>query len=390
MGLSRYRVLFVLEHFHPRVGGVETLFGALTTGLAARGHSVTVLTSGTPGAPLQERWNGIQIIRIALPSSSARYLFTVRAIPKAVQLARDVDLVHTTTYNAAFAGWLAGRANRRPAVLTVHEVWAAQWTRLPAVGVAAGVGFRLFEWAIFRLPFNAYHCDSNFTRERLVKEMRIHRDRTVVVYPAIDYSLWSSNTSNEDTRSKLGLRPEDYLYVYFGRPGVSKGIEYLIDAVEIVRRRLPNSRLLLILARHPRRHYQRLINRIVAKGLDDHIIVLDPMSRDLLVSHVQCANCVVVPSLSEGFGLAAVEGAVAGARVVSTAGHSVEEVLPQACFVPPRDPTALAAAIVAASTATSAAKIEQSFTFDNQVDMTLASYDTLIAREYSHPGCGAD
>jgi glycosyltransferase involved in cell wall biosynthesis len=124
------RLLFVLEYFHPHVGGVETLFGELTAGLAQRGYDVTVLTCGLPGAPREERWRGVHIVREPVPSIAARYLFTLKAIPRAVRLARQADIVHTTTYNAAIPAWIAARLARRRAVVTVHEVYADQWNRL--------------------------------------------------------------------------------------------------------------------------------------------------------------------------------------------------------------------------------------------------------------------
>jgi len=39
------KILFILENFHPYVGGAETLFKSLADELAKKGHDVTVLTS---------------------------------------------------------------------------------------------------------------------------------------------------------------------------------------------------------------------------------------------------------------------------------------------------------------------------------------------------------
>ena len=39
------RILFVLEHFYPYIGGVEQLFWQLSKSLVARGHEVKVITT---------------------------------------------------------------------------------------------------------------------------------------------------------------------------------------------------------------------------------------------------------------------------------------------------------------------------------------------------------
>jgi len=137
------------------------------------------------------------------------------------------------------------------------------------------------------------------------------------------------------------------IYLYFGRAGLSKGLGYLIEAARIIHRARPDSHGIFILARDPLAPYERALRQIAQYGLAGHVIVLDPVPRAELPGFLLAADCVVVPSISEGFGYAAVEAATLGCPVVTTTGHSVEEVLTEgARFVPPRDPIALAQAIL--------------------------------------------
>jgi glycosyltransferase involved in cell wall biosynthesis len=378
---GRRRLLFVLEYFHPHVGGVETLFAELTTGLARRGHDVTVVTCSLRGAAPEEEWRGVRILRVGVPTLGGRYVFTMKAIPRVTRLARRADLVHTTTYNAAIPAWIAGRLARKPVVITVHEVYAEQWNQLLGLNKYAGYGYRLFEWLVLHLPFAAYHCDSAFTERRLRSRMGVPHDRTDVVYPAVDYAFWEREHQPADLASLADFGADAFVFCSFGRPGVAKGLEYLIEAMAIVRDRSVRARLLMVLSQDPPAQYRRLRARIADLGLDEIVHVIDPVARDVLPGVLAGVDAVVVPSVSEGFGYAAIEAALVGRPVIATTGHSVSEVLPDAVFVPPKDPDALADAMVAMATAPSslfAPAPAARYEVEHQVDATTLAYERLV------------
>ncbi|HEV7239981.1 MAG TPA: glycosyltransferase family 4 protein [Thermoanaerobaculia bacterium] len=377
----RMRFLFVLEHFPPYVGGVETLFGHLVTKLAYEGHQVTVVTSRLAGTAARETWNGATIVRVATPPFLVRYAFTLLAIPHAIRHARGVDVVHTTLYNAAFAGWIGARLARACSILSVLEVFAEQWSTLPGMGRVSGLLHRLFEWAALRLPFDHFVCISEFTRGRLVRNTRIPENRTSVVYPAVDYAFWDRNRhAPAPLREMLGLPKDCFLYLYFGRPGVSKGVEYLIEAASFVSAKLANSRLILILGTDPQAQVQSIRRHIERLGLTERIVISPPVPRETLPEWLLAADCVVVPSISEGFGYSAVEAASLGCKVIATNGHAIAEVIPDgAIFVPPRSPRALADAIVAANDTPTPPRPEPRYTLENHLDRMLKVYEHSCA-----------
>ena len=345
---KRHNILFVLEYFYPSVGGVETLFTQLAVALAAHGHSVCVVTLCLPNSSSREMYRGVEIIRIPAPSWGQRFLFTLWAIPETLKRARIADIIHTTTYNAALPARLAALWSRKPCVITVHEVFAEQWNNLPSLHHLLGFGFRLLDWAILRLRFNHYVCDSEFTRKRLLRHLNVLPSKATVVYPAVDYDFWNPVRHRpRPLREELGLDPKAFLYLYFGRPGLSKGVEYLIEAAEIVRKELPSSRLVLLLSRVPDEGYRRTLAQIKNRGLSDHVVILESVPREQLPGYLLAANSIIIPSISEGFGYAAVEATTIGCRVVATSGHAVEEILSDFVdLVPPRDSVALARAVI--------------------------------------------
>jgi glycosyltransferase involved in cell wall biosynthesis len=326
---------------------VEVLFLHLTEALAAA-SDVTVVTLWLPGTEREEVRNGVRILRVRTPRRGRRYWFMLLALPVVLRLARRADLLHTTTYNAALPAWLGAWWAGKPAVITVHEVFGDQWNALARLNRWLGFGYRFYEWCILRLGFRHYVCDSEFTRRRLSRFTGVAAEKTSVVYPAIDYSFWDRRKHTpRDLRGELGLAAGSFVYLFFGRPGISKGVEDLVEASALVKRQLPGSRLVLLLARYPP-DGNLLIRRLVEdRSLHNHVVILEPVPREALPGYLLGADCVVVPSISEGFGYSAAEAAALGCTVVATTGHSVEEVLgPAVVPAPPRSPRGLAEAIV--------------------------------------------
>jgi glycosyltransferase involved in cell wall biosynthesis len=342
------RILFVLENYYPFIGGAEVLFKNLCEGLAGRGHKVTVLTSLLQGTIPQENINGVSVRRIRLPSRGRRYWFSFVAIPQAIKLAGKADFVHTTTYNGAFPAWLAAKLRRRPAIITVLEILGPLWAKLEGMNLLSSFLHRLLERLIISLPFDHDVAISRYTSGCL-RRYGVKDNRISVIYPGIDYHLFNPVTAKgKRVREQLYMADDLFVYMYFGRPGVSKGIVYLVKAVPLISTGIANSKLLLILSREPTEGYQRIISLIKDLDIEDKVILIDPVQRDALPDYVAASDCVVVPSLSEGFGFTAAEACAMGRPVVASDIASLPEVVSgKYLLIKPQDHVAIADGISA-------------------------------------------
>jgi glycosyltransferase involved in cell wall biosynthesis len=243
-----------------------------------------------------------------------------------------------------------------------------------------GWGHRVFEGMIPRLGFTRFIADSDFTRKRLLTESKVNPQVVTTIYPAIDYEFWTGDRHvRRDLKGELGLSSECFVYLFFGRPGVSKGVEYLIRAAAIVRDELPESRLILLLSHHPKEQYRNRVTQIRRLGLESYITVLQPVDGADLPGVLLGADLIVVPSLSEGFGYAALEAATLGRPVVATTGHSVEEIVGDVVtLVPPRDERALAVAIIREAHERRTPATPSRFTTDDHVNKTIAVYEDAL------------
>jgi glycosyltransferase involved in cell wall biosynthesis len=154
-----------------------------------------------------------------------------------------------------------------------------------------------------------------------IKEAKID-----IVYGGQNEELLQVKTDPEKARKELGLTGEDFVFLAYGRAGITKGMEHFVDAISLIRRKIPRARFVLILTRSDRRiwsHVQRTLNTLPA----DSYRFLSGLPYHRLAEYLSVSDCVVIPSLSEGFGFSVLEACTLGKRVVATEAGSIPEVI---------------------------------------------------------------
>jgi len=320
-------ILFVLEYYPPHIGGLEIVFKNLCEGLVSRGHNIAVITSRLNGTKEFEIINGVKVYRVNVPKKGDRYWFTLLSIPKVYKLAKEADLIHTTTYNGAPPAWLISKLRGKKCIITVHEVFGSLWKDLAGMSWFSAKLHQFLERLIISLPFDEYVCVSEYTCASLKNLKGGENTGLEVIYNGVDNDLFDpSKTDRRRIRKSLGLGNE-FVYMYYGRPGISKGVEYLIQSVPLVSKGIPKSRLLMVLANDPRARYENIKKLIKNLKIEDGVILLDPVPRNELPDYIAASDCVVVPSLSEGFGFTAAEACAMGKPVVASDVASLPEVV---------------------------------------------------------------
>ncbi len=339
------KVLFVLEYYYPHFGGAEVLSRNLCEGLATKGHEVTIVTIRLPDTKSFEIINNVKVHRVKVPQKGDRYWFNFLSVPKVFQLARQADLIHTTTYNGAFPAWLTSKLRGKKALITVLEILGAHWTNFVGMSWLVSKLHQLLERMVIALPFDRHIAISQYTAKCLTT-LGIAQRKIQVIYCGIDYVLFDSeNVNRTAVRQKLNLG-RAFIYLYYGRPGISKGVEYLVRAVPLIREAIPDSKLLLILANDPWQRYTSIKRMISDLGVENSIMLLNPVPRNELPSYIAAADCVVIPSLSEGFGFAAAEACAMDKAVVASDVGSLPEVVSGRCLlIEPEDPQAIATGV---------------------------------------------
>lgn len=371
------RICFVLEYYHPHIGGVEYLFKNLIEGLSKRGFEVSVLTRRLKGTPRQETIEGVKILRIR---TFNRYLFTFLSVPMAIIMARGCNLIHTTTFNGAFPAWFASRIWGIPVIITILEVWLNKWRSLTDMSRYSAMIHNLLERMIYLLRFDFYIAISHSTERQLI-EAGIGRERLKAIYSGFDHDFFNPGRYNGDiVRDRYGLK-DAFVCFSWGRPGVSKGHEYLIKAIPLIVERIPGARFLLMISGREtyKKRYTYLRNLIQRLNIGDKVLLIDGVAREELGHYLRAADCVIIPSIAEGFGYAVLEACSMGRPVVASKTTSIPEVIGgRYVLVEPKSPEAIAKGVESVYRGECMNSELKIFSWDKAISEYLEIYKSLL------------
>ncbi len=186
---------------------------------------------------------------------------------------------------------------------------------------------------------DAVVCVSDGQREGVLRHFRLRPEQVVRIY---------NGSSREVGRSIAAHDLSDWpavgpVIVFVGHLSQVKGVAYLVEAMPIVRRRVP-ARLMLLGDGDQRQHLEGRADEL---GLGDAIHFLGHVPDP--TPYLAAADVVAIPSLSDALSMTLVEAARAGAAIVaSDCDYGPREVIDEnesGLLVPPADTPALAEAI---------------------------------------------
>jgi glycosyltransferase involved in cell wall biosynthesis len=308
------KILFILELYYPNIGGIEKLFKALAEELVKEGNEVRVITTRfRKDLPKREILNGVKIKRLSI---SSRFLFTFFGIFGMIKEARQCDIIHTTSYNAAFPARLAGWFTLKKVIITFHEVWGKLWFRLPYQHPLNKRLYYFYEQFILRLGFHRFIAVSDFTA-RCLKENGIKEKKIVRIYNGLDYDQYSPENYKE---------PKNFVATYFGRLGSSKGLDLIMGAVPSFLEKHPDAHLKMIIPKVPTAFYKKIIKQLAVIPKERYSLMHNLSLKDLY-HELQHSSCVMIPSYSEGFCFAAAECIALGVPLISSGKGALKEVV---------------------------------------------------------------
>jgi len=371
------RILFVCENYIPHYGGAEVVFKNLAENMAKQGHKVMLVTHQLPKTPHLETMKGVHIVRV--PCFNSRYLFSFFAIPTVLKLAKHADIIQTTTFNGAPPAWFASRFRRVPVVLTVHEVWVNKWRKLTEKSLLSAAIHNILEKMIYLLPYSKYICVSNATRKALLK-IGIQESKVVAIHNGFNYEEWKGKHSGKKVRKKLGI-DKNFVLFSWGRPGTSKGHEDIIKAMPKIKEEIPKAKLVLMLSMQDeyRKEVRKLKTLIKNLFLEENVQIINSVPYGDLGNYIKAADCVVHPSLSEGFGYAVLEACELGVPVIASDNASLPEVIwGKYILIPPKSHEKIAEAVVAVSKGKYKKSKKKLFKWKDSVKKYISTYKELL------------
>jgi glycosyltransferase involved in cell wall biosynthesis len=335
----------VLTYYAPHWTGLTRIAQYAAEGMAARGHQVTVLTSRFRGdLPAEETRNGVRVVRVPTLVRVSRGM-VMPGFPAALRRLipdHDVVQVHTPMLETPLVTRAAHQMGKR-VVITHHGDLVmpdrpfdrfVEWT----VTALLRRGFTRADHII--VYSDDYLEHSPFLRPFTAKTVSI---LPPVIFPEPDRS------DAQNWRQQLGLATSAVVG-FAGRFVEEKGFDFLLRAVRIVARAVPDVRFAYAGERNVvyEAFYQQCAPLI--RAVEDRIVWLGLLEdRDRAASFYAMCDAVAVPSRTDAFNLVQVEAMLSGTPVVMTdipGGRGPVQQTGMGLLVRPRDEVALAAGIV--------------------------------------------
>lgn len=262
-------------------------------------------------------------------------LYALRAGELAAAVSCDV--IHAHDWLSFGAGLEAKRVSGKPLVVHVH---ATEFDR----SGGGSVNREIYELEKRGMQeADAVIAVSNFTKRAIVDRYGIHADKVFVVHNGIDEASGSDDLRRK-TKLLRGLKAAGKKIVLFlGRITLQKGPDYFLRAAKRVLEIYPDVYFVIAGSGDMERQIMR---ETASLGISNRVIFAGFVRGNELTALYRNSDLYVMPSVSEPFGLTALEAVQNGTPVIVSKQSGVSEVVNHCVKVDFWDIDAIADAIV--------------------------------------------
>ena len=353
------RVLFLVESFHPVLGGGEAHIRMLATRLSASGLPCLVLTRRVKKTWPKEEWlDGVRVIRV-WPSGegqTGKYGMVPAVVSALVRERHAYDVIVVRGGRIlGLPALIAGRGLGKRVILQSEVTgemsgeiytWGTGLDRRPVKAlVRAVVALRN---VLLRHADAFVAISSRIRDEHLAAGVR--PERVVWIPHGVDTGRYRPAGPEErgQIRDRLGLPRDAGIVVFTGRLLRGKGVEVLVNAFARLAPRDPRAHLLIVGSGEGQALSVEgeLRAQVSREALDGRVTFTGRV--DCVDAHLRAADVFAFPSFFEALPLSVIEAAACGLACVTTGVGGIVDVIDDGrsgVLVVPGDVAGLATAI---------------------------------------------
>lgn len=310
---ARRNVLVVARH---PVGGIKTYFKYVYTNELFREFNFTLIVPrADDNSYFFSVFEGGEFQCIETDVTHAAFISSIiRALASG-----KYDLLHTHGFTAGLLSALPARMTRVPHIMTAHDVllpWQFRGLKGRAKKAVIGGLFQLIDVLMAVGQDARQNLEANYPWLTGSRKLAAVRN-------GIDVERFRVG-SKRDLKAELGLAPDTILFGFFGRFMSQKGFRYLVDAVELIKKKEPSLNLKVATfgwGGFIREEQQAIKER----GLESSFYFM-PHTDDMPAA-IRGVDAVVMPSQWEACPLLPMEAMVAGVPVIGSDCIGLNEVL---------------------------------------------------------------
>lgn len=297
MHVKKMKILHIYNHFVRNLGYIEN---CLPKEEVRRGNAVVVAVPEACAKPFDKQsLNDLMILSGQKGSCQVEPLiigvnpFSFLDVSKLISNFKP-DIVFLPYLNPAIIPVLILKDRLGYAVVSTVGM-PVNATSLSIIRKAEYLLYRQLSLIIFEKKVDRFVESTQRNVERDIQEFRIASDKIESIPLGADIREFEQDREKRTaTRDRLGIKPDEVVFVYAGKLTPDKKVEVLIDAFSHVLKETPHSRLLLIGSGNA--DYIRMLEeKLQTNGIQDRTIRLDFSPHKDLPKYYNAADVGVWP-----------------------------------------------------------------------------------------------
>ena len=262
------------------------------------------------------------------------------SILRYVSLLKDhYDIVHLHSFQPSpvLASLISSRIFGSRAVVTFHSFAPPTWHHNFAMRNLMRISLK---------NYDAVPCISEYVRERVANFMGSSRTRICTIYNGVDTDYFNPQIDPKNLKENLGIDGKKVI-LFVGRLVSLKGVQYLLEAMPSVLKEAREDVVLVICGTGVKMKY---LKEMTGKlDLSSNVIFAGFVPHQQLPNYYAISDICVVPSTFESLGSVILEAMSMKKPVIGSNVGGIPEIIKHdnnGLLVPPKDPSALSAAIL--------------------------------------------
>ncbi|MEK7376927.1 MAG: glycosyltransferase family 4 protein [Candidatus Margulisiibacteriota bacterium] len=329
------KIAMCVPFFFPHFGGTEKYVKDLSLELVSRGHEVTVITNNVPkeaGAPSQENMEGLKVIRL----DAMNFIYLPVSNKFNLSMLKEFDLVHSHCPAFGFTRAIRDRL-KVPHIVTYHcdttisENFLGRKMPKWLIKTVEELTNMYARWVLPKADAIINTTESYASTSPVMKNIPHN-----AVPIGIHYELFDASKQKQGITEALRDRKK---VLFLGRFASNKGIDYLVRAIPLVLKAVPDAKYVLIGEGEEKPHIEEFIDKV---GVRSHIEFRGKVNLDEMVDLYSTSAMYVFPSINrlEAFGIVQLEAMSCSTPVIASNIPGVNNVMEagkSGLLVEPRD-----------------------------------------------------